>query len=191
MSIKQKIVAYILMVAIIIGGVIYGIILPTLQDIQKINDGVLAERIDLEKKYLRGQLLKTTIENFKKIKPQEDKLDQIYIGQNEELRFITALEDIANRNGLEQDIKLAGEIKSDTANYEPLALEIITEGGYIGILQYLKDIERLTFYFNISNITVNTTGKQKIFSSPITLTIKGQIFKSTFVKSDEKNNTPQ
>lgn len=190
MSIKQKIIAYTLMVAIIIGGVIYGIILPTLKDIQKINDDVLAERIDLEKKYLRGQLLKTTIKNFEKIKPQEDKLDQIYIGQNEELRFITALEDIASRYGLEQDIQLAGEIRSDTASYGPLTLEIVTEGDYLNVLQYLRDIERLTFYFNISKITVNTTGKQKIYSSSIALTIKGQVFKSTSIKSDEKNNVP-
>lgn len=190
MSIKKKIIAYTLMIAIMIGGVIYGIILPTLKDIQKINDGVLAERIDLEKKYLRGQLLKTTIKNFEKIKPQEDKLDQIYIGQNEELKFITALEDIASRYGVKQDIQLAGETKSNTTSRGPLTLEIVTEGDYLNVLQYLRDIERMPFYFNISKITVNTIGKQKTYSSPITITFKGQVFKSTGIKSDEKNNVP-
>jgi len=189
MSIKQKIIFYILVVAIIISGVIYVVILPTVRDIKKINGDVLAERIDLEKKYLRGQLLKTTIANFEKIKPQEDKLNEIYIGQNEELRFITALENIANRYGLEQDIQLAENADGATAIYEPLALEINTQGEYINILQYLKDIERLNFYFNISKITFGTGGKLKTNDSPISILMKGQIFKSTIVKSNEEDTT--
>lgn len=190
MSIKKKITFYILLVAIGIGGLIYMIILPTAKDIKKINSEVLAERIDLEKKYLRSQLLKTTIENFEKIKPQENKLDNIYIGQNEELRFITALENIANLYDLEQDIQLGNGTQGATAAYESLTLEITIEGDYISLLQYLKDIEKLAFYFNIFKIEVSTEGKQKTNSSPITITIKGEIFKTTIAKSESENNTP-
>lgn len=184
MSIKQKIISYIVLVVIAIGGLIYLIILPTAKDIKKINDDVLAERIDLEKKYLRGQLLRTTIENFEKIKPQEDKLNEIYIGQNEELKFITALENIANKYNLDQKIQLAENTDTGSVIYESLALNITTSGSYINILQYLKDIERLNFYFNISKISVTTGGKTKTIETPIIISMNGEIFKSKNTKSE-------
>ena len=92
MSVKRKIIISVAAVLSVTFIVVYFIILPTIRDIKKISDAVYQERVDLEKKYLRGQLLKKTIQDFEKIKPQQEKLAAAFIKEGEELEFITALE---------------------------------------------------------------------------------------------------
>ena len=177
MSIKKKIAIYITGVAVLAGAIVAAIILPTIKDIKAINNQVLTEKIDLEKKYLRGQLLKKTIENFERIKPQEEKLEKIYIEPGQELGFVTTLENIASRHQLAQDISLTDAKSGATATYEPLALRITTNGPLLASLGYLRDLERLPVYFNIHEISIKNDIRASSANSPISITNTGQAFK--------------
>ncbi len=176
MSIKRKIILYLAGVVIFTGLIFYFIILPTIKDIQKINSDVLAERIDLEKKYQRGQLLKKTIQNFETIKPEEEKLDKIYVIEGEELKFITALENIANKYNIAQDIGLAEKSSALAAGYSTLGLKITANGSFTDLLRYLKDIEKMPTYLNISNISLATGDKNQANGLKITANLDGNIF---------------
>lgn len=161
MTIKKKIAIYILGVSIITSLIIYFVILPTLRDIKKINEAVYAEKIDLEKKYLRGQLLKKTIEDFEKIKPEKDKLKSLFITEGEELTFITALEKVAASHNLNQKLSLQPLKDNEEGNnlYYSLPLTITIQGKFIDTLKYLEDLEKLNYYFNILSITISTNLK--------------------------------
>lgn len=174
MSTKQKIIIYLTSVIFVIGLIIYFIILPTLKDIKKISDDIYAERVDLEKKYQRGQLLRKTIENFEKVKPEKDKLTSAFIIANRELEFITTLENVASIHQLAQDIKFQ-RAQSEGANLAfPSSLELtVSKGSFTKILQYLKDLERLNYYFNISSINMDVASKGQ--SQPVT-TLRGNVY---------------
>src|SRR3989338_5790437 len=103
---QRKMIIMILTVLITSGLIVYFIILPTVKDIKKITASVYAERLDLEKKYLRGQLLKATVENFEKVKDQQPLLAGSFVAAGQELNFIQTLEKIANRHQIDQDLKL-------------------------------------------------------------------------------------
>jgi Tfp pilus assembly protein PilO len=171
MTIKKKIAISITIVIAAIGLIIYFIILPTIKDIEAISEAVYAERVDLEKKYLRGQLLKKTVENFQKIEPEKDKLVSIFINEGEELKFITALERIAASHGLVQNLKLQTR-REGSNNYYPLPLEITTKGRFIQTLRYLKDLERLNYYFNIFSLNLSNGEGGNL----ITGAINGEIY---------------
>ncbi|OGY47433.1 MAG: hypothetical protein A3J65_04780 [Candidatus Buchananbacteria bacterium RIFCSPHIGHO2_02_FULL_45_11b] len=160
MAIKRKIIISIALVGAATGLIVYAIILPTIQDIKKISDAVYAERMDLEKKYIRGQLLKKTLEDFEKARPQKEKLASVFVNQGKELEFITALEKIAADQGLKQNIQMpAATGKKSEKNLYSRLLGITVNGDFIGILKYLKDLEKLNYYFNISSLTVGLDGK--------------------------------
>ncbi|MBI3290881.1 type 4a pilus biogenesis protein PilO [Candidatus Falkowbacteria bacterium] len=174
LDIKVKISIYVVAVIIIIAFISYFIILPTIRDIQSIKKAVYLEREDLERKYLRGQLLNKTIEDFERIKPEKDKLLSIFITEGEELEFITDLEEIAGRHNIEQNIKLQSN-KSRENFYFSLPLEISGTGNFTQILRYLKDIERLKYYFNIKNIAASTSQGGGTLA-PINVTLSGKIY---------------
>lgn len=174
MSIKQKMIIYLTSVIFIISLIIYFIILPTIRDIKKMSDDIYAERVDLEKKYQRGQLLRKTVENFEKIKPEKDKLTSAFIIAGRELEFITTLENVASTHQLAQDIKFQRAQSEGVNTTFPSPLELtVSKGSFTKILQYLKDLERLNYYFNISSINMDVASKGQ--SQPVT-TLRGNVY---------------
>lgn len=173
MTIKKRITISTSIVVILTGLIIYFIILPTMQDIKKISNDVYIERVDLEKKYLRGQLLKKTIEDFERIKPEEDKLNSVFIIEGEELKFITALEKIAIFHSLKQDIRLQPNQDPGSGFYYTLPLEIMSRGEFVKILKYLQDLEKLNYYFNISSIVLSADNQN---DDAVTIILKGETY---------------
>lgn len=171
MTVKKKIAISMIIVGIATTLVVYFIILPTIQDIKKISDGVYNERMDLEKKYLRGQLLKKTIENFEKVKPEKDRLSSIFIKEGEELKFITKLEEIAAFHNLKQDLGLQA-VKDGGSGFHSVPSGVSVQGEFINILKYLKDLQQLNYYFNIFSITINSAGEE----DSITANLQGEIY---------------
>lgn len=173
MGIKRKIVITILIFIAITALIVYLIILPTVKQIRAISDAVYIERVDLEKKYQRGQLLRKTIEDFEKIRPKKDKLSSVFIMEGNELEFITALEQIAISHGIEQSLRLQPiDSSQDSKYYYPLPLSISIDGEFTKILKYLKNLEQLNFYVNISSISINAGEKNNIISA----NLDGEIF---------------
>lgn len=175
MDIKRKITISIALVGATIGLIVYFIILPTIQDIKKISDAVYAERMDLEKKYIRGQLLKKTLEDFEKVKPEKEKLASIFVSQGKELEFITALEKIAAVHGLKQSIQLQPTAGKKGEKLYPLLLEVTTNGDFIEILKYLKDLEKLNYYFNIFSLNLGLDAKNSS-NKAINAILTGKIY---------------
>jgi len=170
MTVKKKIALSISIVIIIMILIIYFIILPTVNEIENISKAVYIERVDLEKKYLRGQLLRKTIENFEKIEPQKDRLASIFIIEGEELKFITQLEKIATLHNLKQNLRLE-TADSKNQDYYSLSSEVSINGQFINILKYLESLEQSDYYFNIFSLAINAAVQNEV-----TAKLKGQIF---------------
>jgi len=172
MSVKRKFLFYIAVFVSIYAVIIVFIILPTVKDLRVISKAIYNERVDLEKKYLKGQLLKKTVEDFKKIKPGEERLDAIFIVKGNELTFIQLLEEMANDNEVSQELFLK---KGQPAEELPsLPLEITIEGDYLNTLNYLNDLEQLDQYFNIDIINISTFGVES--KGTIKMTLEGKIY---------------
>lgn len=172
MNIKRKITILVLIIIAITGLIIYFIILPTINDIQKISQSIYAEKVDLEKKYQRGQLLRKTIEEFKQIEPEKERLKSAFIVEGQELEFITTLETIANSFNLVQSLQLRPSQGKKEKNYYLLPLQITTQGNFTDTLKYLKKLEGLNYYFNSSAIKISGNNQ----NDSITLVIDGQIY---------------
>ncbi|MFA5021459.1 MAG: type 4a pilus biogenesis protein PilO [Patescibacteria group bacterium] len=155
MNFKIKIIISILLFVIIIGLVAGLVIIPTIHDIKKISNAIYAERVDLEKKYLRGQLLKKTVNDFEEIKPQKDKLNTVFIPQGNELKFISTLEDVASTNGVKQNLELNTQSTTKTGDLQVLPIKMTIQGNFYQIMKYLTGLEKLNYYLNITNLQFN------------------------------------
>jgi Tfp pilus assembly protein PilO len=133
-------------------ALIYLIIVPTISEIKETKKEVINQKNELEKKLNREKNLVTLNEDLKKIEPEVDSLNQIFIEKNMELEFITTLEGIAGKNNINQTLNLNTDKSIKFGQYTKTPIEISVQGKYNNLLDYLKNIETLKYYINISSL---------------------------------------
>ncbi len=165
LNLKKKIFVSIIIFILIIGGLVYFVVIPTINDIKKMGKKIENQRIDLEQKYIKGQSLRQLTENLKKIEPQLVVLDQIFIKQDYELEFITKLEEIADQNNVAQTINLNTAKINKDKSYQALPLRLSTRGNYKNIMNYLISMEALNYYINIDSMDLSSAST-KLSATP-------------------------
>lgn len=176
MNSNKKKIAIVVSVFIIIMFIIeFFLIAPTLKEIKKINNDIKKEAEMLEAKIQQGQFLKKVVQDFKSVETRKNEIDTIFIQSGKELEFITQLETISQKYNLEPIFtKINNKNSANSTNFiaktMPLSLKI--EGGFEQLMQFLSEIETLNYYFNISNISINSLNKQ----GGITAEIMGTAF---------------
>lgn len=125
------------------------IVWPSLAEITLIKNQVYEERVRLEKLYVRGQLQKKVRANYAKIEDQTKFLDTIFLKENQELRYITALENQANDHQVELKINIGESKRLPNQLFSILAVSFELKGRYPDILQWLASLEALPYYTNI------------------------------------------
>ncbi len=156
LALKRKIIVNAILFLLVVGALTYFIVMPTIKDIKKMRQEIEAQKIDLEKKYLKGQNLKKLSGDLKKIEPEIERLDRVFINQNRALEFITTLEEKATRNNISQKINLANpQNMKENQLYKKMPLQISTEGEFLNQLNYLINLETLDYYINIKSLELS------------------------------------
>ncbi len=159
LNLKNKIIASLSGFILIFFCLIYFIVIPTIKDIRAMDNDIEEQRIDLEKKYIKGYSLKQLTENLKKIQPKLSQLDQIFINKNDELKFITTLENEADQAGVIQKINLNPPQAADSQKFQKNNLQLSTKGGFHQQLKYLQNLESLSYYINVYSIEFISANK--------------------------------
>lgn len=149
-NLKNKIIASLAGFAILISALVYFIVMPTVRDIKAMGKNIEDQRVDLERKYLKGQSLKQLTINLKNIEPKLSLLDQIFINKNRDLEFITSLENQAGQAGVGQKINLGAPESAKNDEFQKNNLQLFTKGGFAGQLRYLLNLESLNYYINVN-----------------------------------------
>jgi Tfp pilus assembly protein PilO len=151
-NLKNKITVSLVGFIIVFFCLICFIVTPTIKDIKSMSEQIEAQKIDLEKKYIRGHGLKQLAENLKKVQPQLSLLDQIFINKNRELEFITALENKANASRISQKISLSAPEATESQQFQKSNLRLYIQGKFDKQLEYLLNLESLNYYVNIKSL---------------------------------------
>lgn len=164
-DLRKKIIVANVIIILIICAVVFFVIMPSINDIASMQSNIQSQYFDLEKKYLKGQNLRKLSENLNSIQPKMAKLDQIFISKDQELDFVTTLENLATKNNITQKISMSPPAM--VSNYSKTPIQIATTGNFNNQVNYLKSIEGLPYMINVKSIEItpvdanrdsNTTG---------------------------------
>jgi len=164
LNLKNKIAASVGSFLLVIFCLLYFIIIPTIADIKSMSGEIEEQRIDLEKKYIKGQSLKKLSDNLKSIELKLDLLNQLFINKNRELEFITTLENRASLNRLNQKINLSSPQVADNQDFQKADLQLLLTGKFTRLLKYLLDLESLGYYTNIKSLELSPARSQEAVS---------------------------
>ena len=160
-NLKNKIIAMPIGFVLIIFGLIYFIVVPTIVDIKTVGGEIEEQRIDLEKKYNNGISLRQLTENLKIIEPKLSLLDKIFINKNRELEFITTIENEANEARVSQKINLISPETTEKQEFQKNNLQLLTKGGFNEQLKYLMNLESLSYYINVKSLELSPADSNK------------------------------
>lgn len=174
LNLKQRIAAISSGLIILTAAIVYFVIFPTVRDIQNLSDEIYEQRVDLEKKYQRGQLLRQTVEDFRKLEPNKEKLDAVFFTKDSELELITTLEEIASRNRAQASLRIQ---KSFGLRHglEVLPISLNIQADFPQLLTYLQDLESLPFYLTIGKLRISSAGTE-IRPGAVTASLDGQVY---------------
>ena len=139
---------------ILLAAVSVLIVWPSLSEIRLINKQVYEERVRLEKLYVLGQLQKKVRANYAKIENQTHFLDDILLKENQELQYITALENAANIHNVELKINIGESKRMPNQVFSILAVSFELNGGYPNILAWIAALETIPYYTNFNEASV-------------------------------------
>lgn len=166
MAAKRSLFLFTGFILALTGVIIFFIILPTAKEIKKMKNLIYNERVDLEKKYMRGQLLNKVIKNFESVKAEKDRLNSVFVNEGQELEFVTTIEKNASENNLTQEIQMKSS--KDNGSYVSSALGINTSGTFLNTLKYINELGRMNYNFNINSISIITDEKTNTVNTSIT-----------------------
>ncbi|MCG2695546.1 type 4a pilus biogenesis protein PilO [Candidatus Parcubacteria bacterium] len=167
-SLKKKIIIISAIFAAVICGIACLIIIPTVNDIKRIKAEVENQIAEMEKRYITGQSLKELKENLEKIDPELETLSKSFVVKGRELDFITALEELAYKNNVQQKINMdAFKNLDDSKTFQKIPLNLSAQGNFSNLMNYLVDLESLCYYININTLELPAASAKSFTANKI------------------------
>lgn len=166
---KNRFLVSALVFAVLLVGIILLIGWPALQEIRLIRTQVYEERVRLEKLYVRGQLQKKVRDNYAKIQDEISFLDNILLKENQELQYITAVEQAAVEQNVGLKINIGESKRAPESPLSTLAVNFELNGRWTDILRTLERLEAIPYYTNIKETSVAVHEPQP--GTPATATV--------------------
>jgi len=132
----------------------YLLIKPTIGDVKKIRLEILAQKIEIAKNINKEKNKSELGAKLKKIEPELEQFNKIFVNKNRDLEFITTLEGVADKNNLKQVITLNTDLFDSKKSYSIIPVTLNTTGEFENITQYLGALESLTYYMRIKSFSL-------------------------------------
>lgn len=151
---KNKFLMGIALILIACGIIFVFLILPNIYDILKINKDISNQREELERKSSLGLNIKQMSKDISEIEKNIGEINKMFIKSENELEFLTALDNLATKNKINaKSMPEFPDKNIETLTKIPLSIAI--NGESENLMQYLRDLESMPYYYIIETISLN------------------------------------
>ena len=136
---------------------------PSLATINDIKEDIQEQHAEVNRQLALGQTTKKVLEDLEAIKPFLKQISGFFLKKDDQLVFITTLEELAAKNNMIIKIQLSDIPEDDeTSSGDVLAipLSLSLEGSYIDTMRFLVELQTLAFYVNVTNLSMNAQGEE-------------------------------
>ncbi len=157
---KNTLLINIVLLIVFIIFAIYFLLIPTIEDIKQLRINIANTKIENNRAIEKGKNINNQADKLKTISDQIETLNNVFIKQNRELEFITHIEGVASKNNVEQsfDLKNIPDYTQSTFITIPIIIKI--KGGFSNVMDYLIDLETMSYHLNINDIQITKSSNQ-------------------------------
>jgi len=142
--------------SVIIASLAILVIYPALREIKTTAAEIIKLKDQLKQRQAPEYALKDILASYRQHEVKLGSLNRAVMNKSRELEFITALEDIAARYGLQQKIVIGNYQALPNNAFSQMPLQLQLTGNFKDELRYLQGLERLPFYVNVKQISLNS-----------------------------------
>jgi len=175
LGIRTRIIIIFFINVLIIYLIIFFIIIPRVEFIREKGREIVDRRRFLEEQYIKAKNFRENNQNMELVDEDINKLDEVFVAYDNDLEFIETLEKVALENKVDQKISLDSKKSEEEQEFEKIRLEILSEGSFLNVVNYLISLETLSYYINISSLDIYKLDQQTI-NNEEELSSSGKVF---------------
>jgi Tfp pilus assembly protein PilO len=180
LDLRSKIIISFLGFFLIILSIIFFVVVPSVRDIVNIKNNIEEQRLELERKYVKGQSLRNLSKKIETVEKRMDEVNNIFVDIDKGLEFITALENLAESKKIIQKINITLDNESGGDEFEKIPIQLYTQGIFKNQMEYLLGIELMDYYININSIEISPysslTGGAENYGGHVNLLLSADTF---------------
>jgi len=157
----QHLVKYIILITTLILVLIF-FVLPNYNNLESIYLNLTKEAQTLESKYIAGEGLEKSSNDYNQISDQLPTYESLFIKRGEELLLVTNLENLADKYNLTQQLDLGLTKTEINKNIIQVPFNFILEGTFDNFILYLTSLYQMPFNLTIQNIDIKQTQDKKL-----------------------------
>ncbi|MBD3311823.1 MAG: hypothetical protein GF349_05050 [Candidatus Magasanikbacteria bacterium] len=175
--VRSKIIIQLVSLILILGAIIYFVLIPNAMKILKLQSDINQNQQFLEEQWQKSKHLKKSMQEFDTVKKEVEKYSAMTMKEGEELKIITELEAVAEKNNIRQNLEL-GDISNEEdpdIGLKFYKFSFRNYGTYHDLVKYLKDIEELPYFINIDTLRFQRGSGNK-YNAQVGLNFEGTIY---------------
>lgn len=144
---------------VILLEIIY-IIRPNVEKINAVKTDIQEQLLTVDRQLEEGQTAKKTKIELENIQPFLEKVEASFLKKEDQLTFITVIEDTAIENNVTVEISLSDIPIGEGENIEivTIPLSLTLRGTYDETLRFMMALQNIDYHINITNLSLNTQG---------------------------------
>ena len=178
-TLSQKLFFSLAILIAIIPIICLVVLYPTIKTIISLGSDIGEIQQSLEEKYENSQKLRRSLQEIDQVEKNTTQYSQAYIKKGAELEIITALENIATQNNINQNMDMT-LIENQSADKAAMPqyyhLSVIANGSFVDQISYLNALNKLPYYLVIQNINLEKRNKKTEGDNPLTLSFEARIY---------------
>lgn len=167
LSERNKIIVLAFLTLLIIFLLIFLVIIPSDRQIKETKTEIETQREEIEKKYLAGINARILSRKAPEIKEKMERVENVLVGPQEQLEFVTALERMAEENKIEQTPNIEYSSAEEIDFYKKIPLKLSTKGKLLDQLNYLKDLKSLPYFIKIDSVKMKVISDRERENTPL------------------------
>ncbi|HQF57050.1 MAG TPA: hypothetical protein PK831_00915 [Candidatus Magasanikbacteria bacterium] len=175
----KKLFLSLIILVIIIFAICIIVLYPTIKTIISLGSEITEIQQEVEEKYDLSKKLRRSLQEIDQVEKNTNQYAKAYIKRGDELSIITALENMATENNIDQTINITF-IENQPTDKNALAqyykISFVNNGYFSDQISYLDSLNKLPYYLIIQNINLEKRNKKSGEINPLTLTFEARIY---------------
>jgi|GEM_PF-2703567 len=145
--------------AIYLGGAITLaalVIVPAALVLIAVSQQIAAQKASLQENLGGQNSFKEALSSYRLFESKINILNESVLSKNRNLELITALENTAENNNLEQKITVGDYQNIASSERSRMPLQLALRGSFVDELNYLQTLEKMPVYINITKLNFST-----------------------------------
>lgn len=177
MLLRKRIITALVVTALSAVAVAGAVGVPSVLAIQDLHGQINDAQVAIDQRVAMFRYLRKAAADLTTAQKRIAALSEVAVHEGHELEFITTMEDLATKTGVEQELNLNTVNQKDISGWERLIpVSLSVKGTYPQVRDYLTGLERLPYLVSVSDLAISRFSDDEAAVSSVAAQLNATIY---------------